>query len=173
MSYKTILSKVYGVTQRSMSESSMRARETIVTDGVNAAMDFIYESLGSGEMEELGQFLEQAEVENIHPDILDAMVVALDGVDLPEKSDFEDRALLHLAETDALIRRMPLVRIEGDGSPRHGGLPRDKSGDQLVVDDVRGSARKLYKEKAAEYKRFLETEGSLDRFYKTKTTRPS
>jgi len=148
---EVLLQRMYAAS-RAILHGSPRERHVKTKEAVDTVIDSIDEMVRKGEASLIDAVMSRAEVDRIHPEILDAVVALTEECGLPSFAGFRDRVTGRLAKVDELIRPMVLRRSDG----------------VQVSADVRKDARDLYRKRAKEFGEVLRREGSLDRFYKSK-----
>lgn len=145
---------LYRISSKALGDPSSRSRMAITTEGVDLVLDEISFLMDLGKASAVDDLLGRLDVPKVHADILDALISATDGIPgLTNKQRFDEDAR---AVIEAVDGRIPKWKLIVDG--------------RKVSDDVRGDARKIYREKAEFFKQRLKEKGNLDEFYAGKRT---
>lgn len=128
---KLELDELYRISQVALDNGSNRA-----TEGVDLVIDEVSLLQDIGKPHAVDRFIRDVDVGMLHPDIADAMLVAVEGIEgLPSLGEFRRQVELRMEETGTLIRKIVM---------------KDSFG-KVLSEDVRGDARKLYRKKAREF----------------------
>lgn len=139
------LDRLYKLTKVSLNDRARRDGAEI--EGVDAVIDEITFLTDIGKVGAVDAILRRADCERLHANILDAFVSMVEEMHgLKERDAFVQRARARIALIDSSRTKMRLV-VAG----------------QVVSEDVRGDAAKIYKERAREFGRMLR-EGTLGKW---------
>lgn len=129
------LDKLYKVSKKAISAGSEYANEAI-----DAVLDEFALLVDIGKTGAIDVILQDAKVDQLHPDVLDAMNSVIEEISgLKERDAFTARATARIEEIDGPRRKIKLV------DPIRG----------VISHDVRGDARKYYRKKAKEFSEML------------------
>jgi hypothetical protein len=149
---KLELEKLYKISARILQGSDSADRMELATEAADLVIDEWTFLIDTGKNQEIDRIIGTIDVPKVHADILDAMLAMVEQLgDSPNKSKFVRDASAIIAEVDSLIPKRKLI-LNG----------------VVISNDVRGDARKLYKESARRFKKILEEKGTLREFYPRK-----
>jgi len=158
------LEGLYSGSRRAL-DGSPRERSIVLQRVVDDTMDG-FRSLARSEDEDgLDRLFSSADVDRVHPEVLDVLLALTEEMVLPSLPGFRDRVLGRIVQVDEAIRPMVLRRAYGESPSGRGYL---HSG-PVVSHDVRKDARAIYRERAKRFGEALRRDGNLDRFYATKS----
>jgi len=122
---------LYKISQKALDNGSNRA-----TEGVDLILDEFVFLQDIDKVWAIDAFLKDVDVGMLHPDIADAMLAVVEGIDgLSETESFRDQVEKRIAEVDGVVRKKFKLIVAGT----------------VVSDDVRADARKYYRQKAREF----------------------
>lgn len=131
------LGRLYEITKKARRSGSEHA-----TEGVDIVIDEVVFLTEIGKPGAIDAHLRDLVVEDVHPDILDAMRTMVEDVaGLVHKRSFDDRVDEYLKKVDVYVRGRK-YKLVGDNG-------------QILSKDVRGDAKKIYRRKAKEFGRML------------------
>lgn len=149
---KLELEKLYKISAKILNGSNSASRMELATEAADLVIDEWTFLIDTGKSREIDRILGTIDVPKVHADVLDAMLAMVEQLeDSPNKNQFIQDASAIIAEVDRLIPKRKLI-LNG----------------VVISNDVRGDARKLYKESARKFKKVLEEKGTLQEFYHRK-----
>lgn len=149
---KLELENLYKISAKIIQGSDSASRMELATEAADLVIDEWTFLIDTGKTQEIDRILGTIDVPKIHADVLDAMLAMVEQLeDSPNKNQFIQDASAIIAEVDRLIPKRKLI-LNG----------------VVISNDVRGDARKLYKESARRFKKILEEKGTFQEFYHRK-----
>ncbi|MFA5203051.1 MAG: hypothetical protein WC708_01485 [Lentisphaeria bacterium] len=149
---KLELEELYKISAKILDGSDSASRMELATEAADLVIDEWTFLIDTGKSKEIDRILGTIDVPKVHADVLDAMLAMVEQLeDSPNKNQFIQDASAIIAEVDRLIPKRKLI-LNG----------------VVISNDVRGDARKLYKESARKFKEILEKKGTLQEFYHRK-----
>ena len=149
---KLELEELYKISAKIIQGSDSADRMELATEAADLVIDEWTFLIDTGKNQEIDRIIGTIDVPKVHADILDAMLAMVEQLeDSPNKSQFIRDASAIIAEVDRLIPKRKLI-LNG----------------VVISNDVRGDARKLYKESARRFKKILEEKGTFQEFYHRK-----
>lgn len=150
----SLADKLYAGTRRVYGMDAQVDRQVHVTKMVDLLLDTMND-IPEDDREAARSVLDGLDAAKVHPDVLDAALAVIEEREIRTLS-FEKDARDAIALVDEAIPKMKLLDTEG----------------RILSMDVRGDAKKLYREQAKKFKKDLKEDGDLDRHYASRRADP-